>query len=124
MTNDRRPNETKIPDSSFKADSGHDCSCLHGRRATWATSRLLRPRVRAILPGVEHRHLNHQGYTLAAIDDVIARGGRSDWIALRRAAAADPAVMRRILKVCAAYELEPYAQRHHLWRQYAARRVA
>jgi hypothetical protein len=26
-----------------------------------------------------HRHLNHQQLTLAAIDDVIARGKRRDW---------------------------------------------
>jgi hypothetical protein len=29
-----------------------------------------------------HRHLNHQGFTLAAIDDVISRGGWNDWAEL------------------------------------------
>jgi hypothetical protein len=37
-----------------------------------------------------HRHLNHQRYTLGAIDDVIARGRRHDWNELRRAALSDP----------------------------------
>jgi hypothetical protein len=31
-----------------------------------------------------HRHLAHQQFTLAAIDDVIARGKRQDWAELRR----------------------------------------
>ena len=33
---------------------------------------------------MQHRHLNHQRYTLAAIDDVIARGRWADWADLRR----------------------------------------
>ena len=36
---------------------------------------------------MEHRHLNHQRYTLAAIDDVIARGKWDDWAALRQGVA-------------------------------------
>ena len=51
---------------------------------------------------MEHRHLNHQRFTLAAIDDVIARGKWQDWAALRQAALADPAVLERIRRVCAA----------------------
>jgi len=35
-----------------------------------------------------HRHLNHQTFTLAAIDDVIDRGDKADWLELRRAALA------------------------------------
>ena len=50
-----------------------------------------------------HRHLNHQRYTLAAIDDVIARGRRHDWIELRRAALSDPLLMTKVLQVCAAH---------------------
>ena len=40
---------------------------------------------------MRHRHLNHEGYTLAAIDDVIARGKWQDWADLRGAALADAA---------------------------------
>ncbi|MEI2691809.1 MAG: hypothetical protein V9H69_19750 [Anaerolineae bacterium] len=28
---------------------------------------------------MQHRHLTHEQYTLAAIDDIIARGKRRDW---------------------------------------------
>lgn len=38
-----------------------------------------------------HRHLNHQQWTLAAIDDVMARGKQLDWADLRHAALADRA---------------------------------
>jgi len=51
---------------------------------------------------MQHRHLNHQRLTLAAIDDLIARGRWDDWAALRQAVLADP-----------------YAQRHHFWLHYA-----
>jgi len=34
---------------------------------------------------MQHRHLNHQDFTLAAIDDVIGRGRLPDWDALRSA---------------------------------------
>jgi hypothetical protein len=71
-----------------------------------------------------HRHLNHQRFTLAAIDDVIARGKRRDWAELRRAALSDPVLMEKIVRVCGAYRDDPYAQRHHFWRQYAERHLA
>lgn len=65
-----------------------------------------------------HRHLNHQQLTLAAIDDVIARGRQSDWVDLRHAALADRAVMEKILRVCRAHVADPYAQRYHFWMHY------
>ena len=71
-----------------------------------------------------HRHLNHQRYTLAAIDDVIARGQRHDWIELRRAALSDPLLMTKVLQVCAAHVSDPYAQRYHFWKHYAKRHLA
>lgn len=66
-----------------------------------------------------HRHLNHQQWTLAAIDDAIARGKQLDWADLRRAALADHAVMEKILRVCRARVADPYAQRYHFWMHYA-----
>lgn len=66
-----------------------------------------------------HRHLNHQEYTLAAIDDVIDRGKRRDWAELRSAALNDPVIMEKILRVAHAHSNDPYAQRHHFWRHYA-----
>lgn len=66
-----------------------------------------------------HRHLNHQRYTLAAIDDVIARGGWDDWAELRRAALADRALLDKVERVCRPQISDPYAQRHHFWMHYA-----
>lgn len=66
-----------------------------------------------------HRHLNHQQFTLAGIDDVIARGRWQDWAELRRAVLADPALLRKVERVCQAHVSDPYAQRHHFWMHYA-----
>ena len=70
-----------------------------------------------------HRHLTHQQFTLAAIDDVIARGKRADWAALRQAALADRVVMEKVLRVCLAHIADPYAQRYHFWKLYAERHL-
>jgi hypothetical protein len=66
-----------------------------------------------------HRHLNHQEYTLAALDDVIDRGKREDWAQLRKVALEDRGLMEKILRVALAHAADPYAQRYHFWRQYA-----
>jgi hypothetical protein len=66
-----------------------------------------------------HRHLNHEGYTLAALDDAIDRGKREDWAKLRSVAIRDRAVMEKILRVTLAHAEDPYAQRYHFWRHYA-----
>lgn len=71
-----------------------------------------------------HRHLTHQTFTLAAIDDVIDRGSKDDWLELRRAALSDPSILDRIRKVCAAHLADPYAQRYHFWIHYVERNVA
>lgn len=73
---------------------------------------------------MQHRHLNHQEYTLAAIDDVIARGKRLDWALLRAKALKEPAVMAKVLQVCLAHVADPCAQRYHFWKQYAERNLA
>ncbi|MCL5798836.1 MAG: hypothetical protein M1574_01760 [Gammaproteobacteria bacterium] len=66
-----------------------------------------------------HRHLNHQRFTLAAIDDVISRGRWSDWAELRRAVLSDRALLDKVERVCRPYASNPYAQRHHFWLHYA-----
>jgi hypothetical protein len=73
---------------------------------------------------MRHRHLNHEQYTLAAIDDVIDRGVRADWEDLQRAALRDPATMARVRRVCEAHVHDPYAQRYHAWKHYADRHLA
>ncbi|MBP7960734.1 MAG: hypothetical protein KBG20_11880 [Caldilineaceae bacterium] len=66
-----------------------------------------------------HRHLTHQQFTLAAIDDIIGRGKRKDWAELRRAVLADPVMRDKILRVCQSHVPDPYAQRYHFWKHYA-----
>ncbi|MBS0576696.1 MAG: hypothetical protein JSS45_09790 [Proteobacteria bacterium] len=66
-----------------------------------------------------HRHLDHQRFTLAAIDDVISRGRWGDWVELRRAVLADPSLLDKVERVCRTRASDPYAQRHHFWMRYA-----
>jgi len=70
-----------------------------------------------------HRHLNHDRYTLAALDDVIGRGQRRDWAQLRSAALRDRELMEKILRIAEAHAQDAYAQRYHFWRQYAEWRL-
>src|SRR6218665_2232198 len=51
-----------------------------------------------------HRHLDHQRFTLAAIDDVISRGRWREWAELRRAALSDRTLLDKVERVwsCAA----------------------
>ena len=70
-----------------------------------------------------HRHLNHDELTIAAIDDVIARGKRPDWLELQQAFLARPAELRgKILAACKGHLDDPYEQRYRLWKLYAERR--
>ena len=71
-----------------------------------------------------HRHLNHQGYTPAAIDDIISRGRWDDWADLRQATVDDPALLDTIERVCAPQVVDPYAQRHHFWMNHVRYRRA
>jgi hypothetical protein len=69
---------------------------------------------------MHHRHLNHQRFTLAAIDDVISRGRWGDWAELRLAVLADDgSLLDKVERVCLAHTADPYAQRHHFWLHYA-----
>ena len=65
-----------------------------------------------------HRHLNHQRFTLAAIDDAISRGRWKDWKELRHAALHDHEVMAKIQRICAHYAEDPYRQRYRFWANY------
>lgn len=65
-----------------------------------------------------HRHLTHQEFTLAAIDDIIDRGHRSDWEELAHAANSNPSLFDKIVRVCAAHTQDPFAQRYHFWERY------
>jgi len=71
-----------------------------------------------------HRHLNHEEYTLAAIDDSIARGDRQDWEQLRRAVLESPELLGKIRSICQDKIVDPYAQRYHFWMNYVRQRMA
>ena len=87
-----------------------------------------RPRQRGIYRGIErrrnpfaamlHRHLNHQRLSLAAIDDVVARGQWKDWADLRRAVLSDRSLFEKVERVCRPRVSDPYAQRYHFWLHY------
>ena len=68
---------------------------------------------------MNHRHLTHQDFTLAAIDDVIGRGSRASWEALHAAIGHDAELRSKVVRVCAAHISDPYAQRYHFWNNYA-----
>lgn len=80
--------------------------------------RLVARRKDRLAAGMRHRHLDHQDYTLAAIDDLIGNGQRSDWERLRLVLLEDESIGEKILRVCNARLNEPSAQRHHFWRHY------
>lgn len=71
-----------------------------------------------------HRHLNYSDCTLAAIDDVIARGRLDDWKELRDVAAIRVDVRERILRVAEPHLFDPYAQRYHFWNLYVRKQLA
>ena len=73
---------------------------------------------------MEHRHLNHSNYTLAAIDDIIARGTLAEWQAMRDASRVEPSITGKIGRVCAAYAQDRFAQRHRFWALYVKRAAA
>jgi hypothetical protein len=51
---------------------------------------------------MQHRHLNTQGWSLAAIDSALERGRLADWRELFAAAAEDRRIAEKILRMAAA----------------------
>ena len=68
---------------------------------------------------MNHRHINSGSLSLAAIDDVICRGGWQDWIDLRGHVLASSNVLARVQRVCQPHLANGYAQRYHFWMNYA-----
>jgi len=56
---------------------------------------------------MKHRHLTHEAFTLAAIEDILARGSLPDWVPLARAIEADPhgEVAEKTLRICATRDI-------------------
>jgi hypothetical protein len=73
---------------------------------------------------MQHRHLTHQKFTLAAIDDVISRGGLLDWQDLRGAVLHDTTILESVARVCSAHLQDAYAQRYHFWNHYVQKHRA
>ena len=72
-----------------------------------------------------HRHIIETStLSLAAIDDIIDRGGIADWRELKSHMDADSSLAGKVLRVCAVKVTDPYAQRYHLWNYYAKRALA
>ena len=72
-----------------------------------------------------HRQIIETGTpSLAAIDDIIDRGGIADWRELKSHVDADSSLAGKVLRVCAVKVTDPYAQRYHLWNYYAKRALA
>ncbi len=59
----------------------------------------------AYLLAMQHRHLNHQEFSLAGVDYIIRRGGWRDWVTLRRVVHRDQAVLARIERLCSAAQV-------------------
>ena len=56
---------------------------------------------------MKHRHLSHEDFTLAAIEDILARGSLPDWVPLVRTIEADPygEVAEKTLRICATRDI-------------------
>lgn len=56
---------------------------------------------------MEHRNLNHQDLTLAAIDNILERGELPDWLPLLQAIKKDPHgdVAEKTLRICSSHEV-------------------
>ncbi len=68
---------------------------------------------------MNHRHLNHQNLTLAAMDDIIERGGWQDWQQLRSQVIEHPQLLQKLIQLCSARSNEFASQRHYFWLGYA-----
>ena len=62
-----------------------------------------------------HRQLDAPGYTLAAIDDVIERGKRDDWLDVAQALRDDPDVRVKVRHIATARS-EQSTIHHEFWR--------
>lgn len=73
---------------------------------------------------MNHRHLNHSDFTLAAIDDILLHGKYADWVELLDAMERDPTIREKILRVCESDRSPRPNQRYILWREYVKQQTA
>ena len=68
---------------------------------------------------MNHRHLQHDELTLAAIDDIIERGTRSAWAELGRAVEKDLIVRSKTQQITnSRIKANPLNQRFAFWNYY------
>ena len=68
---------------------------------------------------MKHRHLDHEELTVAAIDDIIERGGNQAWAELCDAVLADADVRERTHRIATVRtEQDSRAQRFSFWKHY------
>ena len=69
-----------------------------------------------------HRHISDErSLSSVAIDDILDRGGRSDWAFLRDAVMQKVELAKRVKKVCAAHMNDIFDQKYHFWSLYVER---
>jgi hypothetical protein len=70
---------------------------------------------------LKHRHLDHEDFTLTAIDDILERGNLADWLPLLREVAADPfgPASERVLRVVEHHAMYGTTE---VWRGFVERR--
>jgi hypothetical protein len=73
---------------------------------------------------MHHRHPDGEDFSLSAIDDIIGRGERDDWVALRKAVLGNRSLLEDVMRICNAHISDPFAQRHHFWNYSARQKLA
>lgn len=68
---------------------------------------------------MKHRHLDHEELAVAAIDDIIERGGNQAWAELCDAVLTDADIRERTHRIATIRtERDPRAQRFSFWKYY------
>lgn len=66
---------------------------------------------------MKHRHLDTQEFTSAAIEDIVLRGKKKDWIELRDAINQDEEIRNELIYLCQENK-EENSMRYNFWINY------
>lgn len=80
---------------------------------------ILNTEERGFYYAMQHRHLDGVGYSLPKIDDIIERGGKSDWVLLQRAVRNDVSLARDVFGIASHNINHPYTIRYGFWLVYS-----
>jgi hypothetical protein len=68
---------------------------------------------------MRHKHIKPvDEFSLAAIDDIIARGGAEDWAKLHRAVKESPEIREKVNQVALERLVNPYTIRYYFWHRF------